>query len=278
MSLRLPEPDTTVVEIHDEAVPDGGALSAHVLRRLAQNAMRLACRPEPVLQLIFDSSSQGEDSEGALLGYGSPRWQPITPWCPVAKRPGVTALDAKLIVLVTSGEKVLFGLETRHEPWDESAGGGNDRVVVVTGTGAWQAVTLSAVPCQRGPGESLRVWARGIPNTAAGDTGTHGSPNTGSVVRTYPDGIGDTGATWVTDTAGVSYAEGGHWVEFVDTDGREVIAGRWVIQVPDAETLIVWPGLTDTERRDIRAATYTIRTLPAWQVANVAVYTTARSA
>lgn len=278
MSIRVPEPPSGVVELHDEAITDGRAMHASVIQRLAGNAMRLVCRPEPVLQLVFDSSDQGEDSEGGLLGYGAPRWAPITPWCPVTKRPGIVALDSRLIVLVPAGEVVLFGMETRAEPWDPGAADGDPRVVSATGTGAWQVLTLDGVPCQRGPGESLRLWARGVPNTATGSTGTHGSPNTGSVARTYPDGIGDTSATWVTDIAGVSYAEGGHWVEFADSAGVEVIEGRWIIQVPDAQTLIVWPPLSDAERRDIRAAVYTIRTLPTWQVANLAVYTAARTA
>lgn len=282
MSIYTPEIPTAFGALDSAVYEDGGPVDAHVLRTLATSAARLVCTGEPLINLVWDASSDlgGDEAEGALAGYGWPFWFRITPG-PMSrpKMPGLRNGHVIVRAKLRSSETCLVQVETRRRPFSRARGAGDDNVITLTGTGSFAYTTISGLPIDPSDTERVAFWLKGEPTSTPGVTATYGSPNNGTIDRvSQPNVIEDDSATW--NASPTSWAEGGHCVVIEDGSGNRLTAPRLIRGVgllpgprlyvyPDLE-----PGFIDGA---LVGATYKIYEIPQWRVAQLAIYSQDRT-
>ena len=117
MSILDLEIATQFGALDTDALTDGGALHAHALRQLAMSSHRLAERGGPMVQLMWDSSTDVAESEtigGALLGYAvGQSWIPLYVG-PVGypKKPNARTATAKILLEYANGSDVFVCVQT----------------------------------------------------------------------------------------------------------------------------------------------------------------------
>lgn len=174
-------------------------------------------------------------------------------------------------------------VETKRRPFNPA---GNGNVVTLTGTGSDAWADLSGVLIDEGPTETVSVWMRGVGTSTTANTGTYGTPKTGTVTRTVgDDAIEVDGAAW--NSTGSTLASGGHFIEFTNTAGQRVAESRAIVSVQTyvevltaspitvraGSRLVVYPKFTSSyERQMIEGSTFTIYEMPRWRLMNLALY------
>ena len=270
MSIFSPEIPSAFGALDSDVVADGGPVDAHVLRETARSANRLICLGEPILNFIWDASTDGANDEnpGTLTGYGLPYWFRITPSLSREKMPGLTSAKLFVRFKARNTETLELQVATKRRPFDPA---GNGNVLTLTGTGSAAWADLSGVLIDEGPTEMISVWMRALRTSTTADTATYGAPNTGTVSRiANRDAIESDGATW--NTSG-SMLGGFHVIEFTNGAGNVVTSLRQIVSVNSSTRLVVYPGFTsDEEYEAVTGSTFTIYEMARWRLINLALY------
>lgn len=268
-TIATPEIPATFGALDSDVYADGGPVDALVLRTLATSANRLMCTGEPLINLVWDASSDlgGDEAPGSFIGFGWPFWFRLTPLASRPKTPGQTLGHAIVRVKLRNTETMQVQVETRRRPFDAS---GASNILSITGTGSDAYVTLDDIPIDPSDTERIAFWARGDVTATTGNTGTYGAPNTGTIDRLQGYDLEDDSATWTT-TVGATWAEGGHGVTFKDGGGTQIAEPRLITAV-HATRLSVYPAFSYEEIAILAGATYTIVELPRWRVTQLALY------
>lgn len=282
-TLGTPEIATRFGALDDGAFADGYSVPSHLLRVMAMVSNRLVCQTEPVLNLVWDANTDQVETtvQGALMGFAYPVWCMVVPLTTCPKRPGITAVDVKIIASITSGQTCYAQIETGTSPFDDSAAASASNVLTMAGTGAFATYTLTGVRCAPGQQDAIAVYLKGTPTSTNGVTATYGAPNSGTVTASAYNYFEDSAATWNTEGGGgATWDDGGHYVRFEDTSsGVLVETPRLIVQVPTATRIEFHPPLsTNHVLSRLAGTTYRIRQLPSWRICNVAAYATARTA
>ena len=291
MSIFTPEIPAEFGALDSAAVADGDPIDAHVLRETARSANRLICLGEPLMNFIWDASTDGSGDEnpGAHIGFGLPYWFRVTPLIPREKMPGLTSAKLFARFKARNTEVLELQVETKRRPFNPS---GNGNVLTLTGTGSDAWADLSGVLIDEGPTEMVSVWMRGVGTGTTANTGTYGTPNTGTVERVIGDNSVEVdGAAW--NSTGSTLATGGHFVEFTNAAGQRVAESRAIVAVQTyaevvsaspitlraGSRLVVYPKFTSSlERQMIEGSTFTIYEMPRWRLINLALYAQDRTA
>jgi hypothetical protein len=285
--------------IDSNAAYNGSAVDAHLLRTMAMSANRLAAKGHQVFRSAWDSTQDPLDGSYAEIGnvraFGPMTWKPIIrPHTPVFKKPGIAAYDAAIVAFVlTTNDQVSFQIATRAAPLQPALSVNASNVIRAVGNGTWRALLLSGtIPADRGTTDEISLYARGLPTNRAGDTTAGGAPNTGTVSTIGPQmgvaygSIVDNTATWhidssVTTTTNTWFTLGSY-VSF--SYGGTVIAGPYqIIRVPNATTIVFYPGFTPDEQQRIDSAggatavTYSIFQLPRFRICDFVLHGTDRT-
>jgi len=210
-----------------DAVIDGDASHAHVLRELARSTNRLIEQSSPVINLAFDSSDDlAEAQAGAFEGYLSyHEWRPLISGTMIApKKAHHRTLTARLIVKVTSGKSASFQISTSAAPFDPSGDTQTTSTATITGTGAWQTVEVNGIRASGKEIEEIAIWVRGSLEGSAPSAATYGGPVSGSDSFTFSSLTGEfhlespSVASWNTTTgSGSTYADTGRYVLQIKT-------------------------------------------------------------
>lgn len=210
-----------------DAVIDGDASHAHVLRELARSTNRLIEQSSPVINLAFDSSLDlAEAQPGAFEGYLSyHEWRPLISGTMIApKKAHHRTLTARLIVKVTSGQSASFQVSTSATPFDPSGNTLATSTATITGTGAWQTVEVNGIRASGKEIEEIAIWVRGSTEGSAPSAATYGGPVSGSDDFVLSTMTGEfwlespSTATWNTQVgSGSTFADQGQFVLQVKT-------------------------------------------------------------
>lgn len=275
MSIYTPEIPAAFGALDSVVYEDGGPVDAHVLRTLATSAARLVSTGEPLINMVWDASSDlgGDEAEGAMLGYGWPFWFRVTPG-PIsrAKMPGLTRAQGIVRAKLRSSEVVTLQVETRRRPFDAARTTGDDNVITLTGSGAFGYTTLADIPIDPSDTERVAFWLKGEPTSTTGDTGTYGPSATGTISRLSAyDVLDDDTAAW--NVVGPTWADGGHCVVVQDSGGNNVTEPRVIRFVKSATQIQVYPSFEPGFFGDrIAGLAYKILELPRWRLTQLALY------
>jgi len=235
-----------------DAVIDGDASHAHVLRELARSTNRLIEQSSPVINLAFDSSDDlAEAQPGAFEGYLSfHEWRPLISGTMIApKKAHHRTLTARLIVKVTSGKSASFQISTSAAPFDPSGDTQTTSTATITGTGAWQIVEIEGIAAGNSETEEIAIWVRGSTEGSIPSAATYGGPVSGSHDFLLNTRSGEfelespSTATWNTQIGpgyGVTFADEGRFALVVKTYTTRAL------MVPPLRIVGVWPSRSGT--------------------------------
>lgn len=272
--LKTPEFSSKFGAVDDLAFTDGSPVSAHVLREMARNGNRLISKGDLLFRWVGAEDDGTGESTSAGSSFAPPFWQyaiPVFPF-PVLKRKGITQIRVRVRADIDSGLTLLFYVGTLKNPTPTPLATSN--ILTMAGTGSLAAYTKNDIEVREPAGEVLSFFYKysvDPSSDALMNTATYGSPSAGtSSYNTGPFWFSDTGtpATWNTTTAEVH--EGGHYVQFLDSNSvRETFIGE-IRGVVSATQLLFWPECPNSQL--IRGAKYQILKLPACKFVSIAVY------
>lgn len=282
MSIFAVEIPSVFGAVNSTVAADGLPVSAQALREIARGGHRIIAQGEPLAQLVWDSSTDALDGviPGALSGYGvAGVWQKIY-WGPmiVDKRPGLRTATAKVVAKITSAEAIYMQIATRGAPFNRTAD--IERVgnlITMVGSGSFTAYTKTGIPVDRGPMEGLDIYVQGASTTTLIDTGTYGSPSSGTVDAIAQDTLLHHAATWDTVPAGGSttgtLADGSAFLSFEDASGNYLVSPRRVIGVISATQLRFTPSISGDDAQMLQGSTFKLRKFSEWRIASISLYT-----
>jgi hypothetical protein len=265
-------------------IADGAPASAHVLRTVAMNGNRLRSKGHPLMTLAWDADESATEVKGGLFWIAPPFWVQACPGpVPVSKKPGLVKGDARIVAKVLDSHRVLFQLSTVQHPYSDRGQAGDDNMVTCTGDGdndydVYSLDVSEGLRLDYGPAETLTLWMRGDPSTTLMDTGTYGTPNTGTLNQAGDyvsiDQMNDASAAW--NTSGNTPDKGGHAIIWKDGAGNILVSHRMIVAVDAATRLSFWPQISEAERRLITrnagaGASYDIVKLPEVRLGAVTV-------
>lgn len=282
-SILKPEMAAVFGALDSDAIGDGDAVSAHLVRSLVKAANRAASRAgEPLFNFIYDSGGNGtETPAGGFVGYGYTLWTRILPG-PLfkKKKPGLT--KAKLFVRfhARTDEQLFIQVVTRASPFNPIATGSSPNCIKLVGTNAWAWDDKEDIPIAYEGSEEISVFLRGVATTTLGN-GSNGA-NSGTISSISPDGtdVADnvTPPNWVLPPA-ANFASGGHaYVALLN--GNPIAPPSTIISVLAGDHLSIFPGLPAFYHTALQlngAGAYRIYELPRWRIANIALYPQDRS-
>lgn len=212
MSFYGRDTASTLGVLDQTAAPEERAFGAGLLRRQAQQANLL--QDYPSIMGAFALPVDGADSDGDVTRFevllsllGS---QIVTiwtgPWWPAH-----TAYEARLRVRITSGVDVRLGFER------------DDLSTTVSGTGAWQTVTLTGTIDEPSRERTWALWARQDAGPTAAASGVIASGvRTNPLTWTSSDRISSAFAVIDGVTFDSSLDQGGYAVVSSDNWARDI--------------------------------------------------------
>jgi hypothetical protein len=282
MSIRTPEVFSTFGTLDSTAIDDGEAADAHLLRTMAMAANRELARGHVLLNMLWDD--KGNDTEvaetGVMAGFGPPIWVRLTGGpIYVPKKPGLDTAKIYIRHILRTDEVVYLQIASRATPFNPAAGEGYNNVVKLVGTNAWAWKEQASIPISSDASEEFTFYFRGVPTNTNGNTGTNGTPNSGTVtdVREH-DIVVDSGANWNSGSGSNTYYRTGHALLIEDASGTQLMTPRWIVEVKSSTEIRVYPELpTNLFGPAIIGKTYRIKELPRWKLGNIALYAQNRS-
>lgn len=273
------------------AIIDGDASHAHVLRELARSTNRLLEQPSPVLNLAFDASTDGsEATAGSCAGFlSSYDWRPIIPGPLMApKKSNHRLLDFKIIANITQNKTVTMQIATAESPFDAEGNTDKPGVIECLGTGAWAVYEFEGVPASGLEVETVGIFARGSDEGTTAASGTYGAPSSGSgdfYINTLTGDFEATGATWNTRPSATYADSGKHVILITDyTTGSLVIPPCRILNVLSSTHMKFQPpprhgstglGLHLQNLNSSPEMTFTISTLSEYRLASISGYSRA---
>lgn len=278
--FRAPEVATRHGALDDEAFVDGADGRAGIAREMIRDANAQVGREHLVFRWQARARVVGEVGEGQGLSSAPPSWQALLPLLPegmpVPKKHGLERLRVRIRAEIDDGRDVDLHLATSLS---QAPTQGTGPTTVLRGTGAIERYDVEGVPCRRGLGEELALFARGRVNVDSDDlldTGTYGGVASGTV-SSAPTlySIRVTGAGW--NATGDRVHLGGHYLITRDASGA-VLHGPAEIRAVGPDT---GGGTTDelyfdppaVQQMHLVGQTVEIRKLPQIRVVSVAIYT-----
>ena len=265
--------DATVTE-------DGSQLDAYTLRTMGRNSNRLVAKGGPVLQLDWDTSTDGAElTERSLAGFAAPTWVQMAPGpILVQKRSQVVQYDCYFTMNVESGEDIEIMVTSRGMPFDPGASNSAANVKEINGSGSMASTQIDSVIAGPGLVDELAFYIRGYRTATLMDIAPpgddFGGANTGTVEHITRGELhdGTAGPGWnVSSGAGDSADEGGHCIEIVDSGGGIQMGPRLVTAVPEADHIKFWPPDSSEREDSMKGHTYNIYRLPTYSVGGIVV-------
>lgn len=255
MSIHTPSKYTTFGALDSVAFEDGSGFSAHLLRAIGANSNRLACRAEHLMSFVWPIRSAGETDPDPMLVHLASDWIQISPPFTVPKKLGITRAEFRAIAAVPGTDTAYIQIATLARPFDPAADTQTpgDSILKMTGDGDndWDAYADNGNGVELVPGESeeISLFAKGDGAQALMNTGTYGTPNTGTSNGLGWDEFSASGASW-----NVAIQNGDVRVHFVDAGGVLVAQPRIIAHRFDTNTLKFSPNLTPEELAAIVSA------------------------
>lgn len=235
-----PEFASTYGCLDTDALADGQAAHSHALRELSRSVNRLLQIREPVLNVVFDASTdQAELTNGSNYGHANAvEFAPlIFGGALVQKKANHQYIDVRIIANFGANLPVTLHVRTTQTDLTRQPTPQNPGVLNVIGSGNYQVYELKNIPASRNEVEHVEFFVKGSDSGVLGDTATYGTPNTGSGDFSFnlQSGVLDVrGASWNTQNTGAaSWADTGeHYVIIRDYETDTIIMEpRKIIQV-----------------------------------------------
>jgi len=269
--FKTPEVAAVYGALADAAFADGAPVTAHKVRELVRDGNLLKGRAGMLARWVADQRTSGE-RPGAALAYAPPYWQHAVSSLvvPVGKKHGIRTLRARIRAIVSLDQRVSWFIGATPRPTPRAARISQGEVAIQTGTGDVDVIDLE-FPCQAPPGERLSIYMRHLVDPSKDplmDTGTYGTPNTGTVntVNT-PYSFGHNAAAWS------NVHTGGHYVLFTTAGGGIRHVPSKIVDTLSGIDLAIYPHFgSDAERYGTRGSTFTLYKSPSVQLLSVVVY------
>lgn len=225
----------TASSLDSDAFFDGAPVSSHVLRVMAHNANRLLAKESQMFQMcwpIYETAPSAGGPVQRRYDYHdsvSLTWYAIVPPFRIDKKPGSRKMEAKVLVSVVSGSRILLQVSTLATPFAANEGANSKNVVQYSSASdAFTTISFSDIDIDPGHSEHIGLWARAVDLEGLVDTAAYGAPNSGSIQTLDIRRLGFTAVVgWGTGTAGITPGQAGAIVVMKDSNG-EVIAIRKV--------------------------------------------------
>ena len=231
--------------LDSDAFADGGPFSAHLLRAMVMSANRLASKGEQIICLPWPiRSNVGEDTIDGMRAVAPLYWTRIYSPIPCPKRPGLNRADVRIRARVSDTDPVWVQVATRARPFNAHAASDADNVIVITpdGDNDIDQYTKDSIPIDPGPYEEIEIYIKGEPTGNGPSTG--GSPTARGGLGSAPtygnNSVEHASATWTA-----ALAEDGHYIEFYDDNGNNVIFRGVITSVNNAGTRLYYTPAVD---------------------------------
>ena len=287
-----PEFASTYGCLDTDALADGQAAHSHALRELSRSVNRLLQIREPVINVVFDASTDGgELTIGSNFGHiNAVRFSSVIFGENLffSKKANHQYIDVRVIAKLTQDFPFTFHVETSETQLTGAPESENPGFLRVIGSGNFQAYEIKNVPVSASELQNINIFLQGSSTDNLGDTATNGTPNTGSGDFTFNLQTGELqvrGAVWNTgNTGAANWAdEGKNYVVIRDyTTSAPICEPRRITQVyrlghTHSETLHFQPIANARNRQVVNDGTdpdYTweIQEAGRYRIASVSAY------
>lgn len=279
MTFRVFQVAESFGALDKAGIADGASLGAMQARVMARQANRLLKKRHQILNLMWPTPTTtiNDLAQYANESVALPQSSMMIAPCLVLKKPGI--VGATVYFRVRAGNGMKYALRVGTVAVDRPLA----QEVAVTGTGSWQWASVS-IALDPGDQERITVYLRA--DGASGalmDTGTYGSPNTGTIA------IDDilTPSSLEEHAGGVTWDDqlviDGHFIRFLQYG--QPVADRQITLLRDhgGHHTLVFDALTRaqyeslTQRGRFAETSYEIREMPWVAMAQVLVVTDERT-
>lgn len=263
-----------------DAMADGVQVDANACRTIGRQANRLLKKRHQILSLVWPITASTVDdvSQRHMEMVPDGAWGLVLPPQMMLKKPQITSATLYLRALVPNTRTVRVRVGTRAS----DAEGAQEFDLAGTGSFAYYSTSIALDP---GEQEELRLYARTDDTAALMDTGTYGTPNSGTVGTTGVVNIDHfvlpSGSHTIDQDAAIAghvlrYLRGGFPVTTVLAEER--ITG---VVTPGSDHVIQHEPMSPEQLAAVRlnaaVTTFEIRQLTSLTLAQVLVVTEDRS-
>ena len=287
MTGRKPDVASQYGALDSGAVVDGDAAHAHVLSTVSRNVQRLVVRGEPLFVGAWDSSTDSGEAvnTGSLTGYAVfGAWSRIIPGpITVDKSPWHSKATLRVVAKIGNGLNAYLQVVTRGAQPASSTDAPN--VLTMAGTGAFVEYALTGVDLGPNDTEDLDFLIQGDPTSTGLNTGTYGTPASGTVSSVGIDWFEDvtTPANWNAGTTTPKLTDDSrHVVLFTEPVSGALlippVSPRWVMlktgSTTKGYTIAFDPEITQAMADQLNGlpAAYAIRILNTWRISGISLY------
>tara|TARA_Y100001938_G_scaffold151201_1_gene247350 strand:- start:5589 stop:6488 length:900 start_codon:yes stop_codon:yes gene_type:complete len=224
-----------------DALADGQATHSHALRELTRSVNRLLQMREPVINVVFDASTDGgEITLGSNFGYiNAVRFGSLIFGENLffSKKANHRYIDVRVIAKLTQDFPFTFHVETSETQLTGAPESENPGFLRVIGSGNYQSYEIKNVPVSANEVEKINIFLQGSSTDNLGDTAVNGAPNSGNGDFAFNLQTGElivNGATWNTgNTTSANWAlSGKNYVVIRDyTTSAAICEPRKITQV-----------------------------------------------
>lgn len=272
MALSALEADSVFGALDPDAVVDGRALDSLTLRTIGRQTNLLLRKQQTILNCVWPITTQTIEGNAAYRAEFNATPDPTQVWptFDLAKMPGPTTATIYFYARIPTTLTMIFTIAVGNVGFFE---------LEAEGTGDWELYSRQ-IGLPTGLAAQVRIFHRGVGVGDLVDTGTYGSPDSGTLAST--DTLTDTSFTRPTATWSINLATAGYVFNLYSYEGT-LLATRRIAS--SATTRLFWNdrinfGVISTLASSLnlgRPGTFDIRSLPGYALAQMAIVSDERS-
>lgn len=272
MALSTLEADTVFGALDPDAVVDGRALDSLTLRTIGRQTNLLLRKQQIILNCVWPITTQTIEGNSTYRAEfnAKPDNEQVWPTFDLPKMPGPSSATIYFYARIPTSLTMIFTIVVLDAGVFE---------LECAGTGDWELYSRSIL-IPAGLSMRVRIFHRGVGVGDLLDTGTYGTPDSGTLASTDAldaTGFARPGATWTTALAPAGYIFNLYSYEGVLQASRRIASSgafglRWNDSIPYSLIATLQSSLNLG-----RPGTFDIRSLPGYALAQMAIVSDERS-